>query len=241
MTEMPSSADVASITSIARPCSSCTSARAARPSAVAAPNSSSTTSARMLNRLMLRWIISTPSPCRSRLCLSASWLLQALHPSLRRRGAPEEERARGLVEVAEPLAIDLGKVGGRVEPAQGAINQQTEVVVSARQRERERLMREQAREDCDLPHRRFIHRPQHHGAIAEQHVDLAVEQLLQAHPVVRDHNGRGVDLERIELSREPAFRRGAGDDCEGGLFDQLGGGRAPPDRPLWRRLAERLA
>ena len=52
--DVPSSADIASTTSMWRPCSSWTSARAARPSAVAAPSSSSTTSARMLRRLMLR-------------------------------------------------------------------------------------------------------------------------------------------------------------------------------------------
>ena len=56
-------------------------------------------------------------------------------------------------------------------------------------------MREQAREDHNLPHRCFIHRPQHRGAFAEQHVDLAVDQLLQSRPVIGDLDGLGVDLE----------------------------------------------
>ena len=58
MTEVPSSADAASTTSMARPCSSSASARAARPSAVGLASSSSTTSARGFSRLMLRWIMS---------------------------------------------------------------------------------------------------------------------------------------------------------------------------------------
>jgi hypothetical protein len=102
-------------------------------------------------------------------------------------------------------------------------------------------MREQAREDRNLPHRRFIHRPQHRGALAEQHVDLAVHQLLQSRPEIGDFDGLSLDLERIELSREPALRRRAGGDCKGGLLDELCGRGATPDRPLRRRVAEGLA
>src|SRR4026209_1751721 len=51
--------------------------------------------------------------------VSVSFLVASgMRPSLRRRRAPEEERARGFVEVAEPLAIGLGEIGGGVEPAQ---------------------------------------------------------------------------------------------------------------------------
>src|SRR4026208_2137392 len=68
--------------------------------------------------------------------LSVSFLVASgMHPSLRRRRAPEEERARGFVEVAEPLAIGFGEIGGGVEPAQGAIDQQTGIVGSAGLRE----------------------------------------------------------------------------------------------------------
>src|SRR3954454_12957263 len=120
-TELPSSAEAASTTSIARPWSSCTSARVARPSAVSAGSSSSTTSARQLRRLMLRWIMSLPPPVLG---------------SLRQRIPPEEDFGF-LVGLPEPLRVGA-LVPGRFEfLAQGAIHQETEVVVPVLERQRQ--------------------------------------------------------------------------------------------------------
>src|SRR5688572_8513140 len=97
-----------------RPCSSCTSARAARPSAPAAPSSSSTISARMLIRLVLRWIIG----------VLLLW-----------QRVPHEERACPLVELAQPLRVQGGEFGGGIRPAQGAIDLHAEVVVAVLERQ----------------------------------------------------------------------------------------------------------
>src|SRR6187551_1000969 len=133
-TELPSSADAASTTSIARPWSSCTSARVARPSAVGAGSSSSTTSARQLRRLMLRWIMSPPPPGQG---------------SLRQRVPPEEDFGF-LVRLAEPLCIGALVAGGRELLAQGAVHQETEVVVAVLDRQRQPLVGVLAVEDHEV-------------------------------------------------------------------------------------------
>src|SRR5262245_17390169 len=185
ITERPSSADAASTTSMARPCSSSTSARTARPSAVGAESSSSTTTARRLIRLMLRWIIRCLScPARGR---NGG---RARRASIGQRGQPEEGE-RVLAGLSAPARVDVPRLARPVEPAERAIHQQAEVLVSARDRQRQRLAGEEAVEDDQV--RRRGAAPggvEQEGAVAEEDAGAAVQHGLQA-GVVAGHGGNG--------------------------------------------------
>src|SRR3954466_2550246 len=112
MTECPSSAEVALPTPTPRPWSSWTQAPAARPSAVAAPSSSSTISARRLMRFVLRVII-VGSPV-----------------SLGKRAhAEEREGVEG--GLAAPPRVELLDLARAVEAAEAAVDQQAEVLVAS--------------------------------------------------------------------------------------------------------------
>src|SRR5262245_41179759 len=172
MTDMPSSADVASTTSTPRSFSSSTSVRAARPSAVAVPSSSSTTSALRLIRLILRWIIR---------------LLLARLPSTGCH--PLEICARCRIRLAAAELVDVAKLGRGEDLAQRAIDQEPEIVVIALDRERVRLLREQPVEHEQVRRRRVMQRAEDHVAIAEEDVDVTIAQGLDAGLVARHCDG----------------------------------------------------
>src|SRR5262252_9238370 len=99
-------------------------------------------------------------------------------PSFRPR-VPAEERERALVELAEPLHVDVGELARAVQPAEAAIDREAEVLVVAREREGERLVGEQAIDRRQIGGRSVTARGvDENGALAEEHVGLAGEQTL---------------------------------------------------------------
>ena len=60
--------------------------------------------------------------------------------------------------------------------ASARIDRQAEVVIAARQREPGLFVREQPIDDHELIALRRVDGAEHHGAVAEEHVHLAIEQ-----------------------------------------------------------------
>ena len=152
---------------------------------------------------------------------------------------PLEERARVVVELAEPLPCTDPRTRRRRRAGSARGRRARRKSSSPRaQRERDRLVREQAVEDHEVVARRVVHGAEHERASPKNTSTSRVEQLLQPG---RDSPGPARSARRpaawrpLASSQVAAGR--AGDDGERRVLQDLRGRRAAPHRSWTSRFS----
>src|SRR5689334_14329044 len=115
--------------------------------------------------------------------------------SLRQR-VPAEERQRALAGLAERVRVQLADLAGAVDLREGAIDEPAEVLVAAREYERQRLVRKQAIEHVDIASVAFG-RVEQDGALAEQDIRPSIDQPLDAAAIAIDGRHRGDNVQLL--------------------------------------------